>query len=247
MKVCTKCKIKKDRGCFGKRTRASDGLFSSCKACCSEYAAQRYIKNKEHINKTNAAWRINNPEKNKLRNQIYKKNNREKIRESGRILYVKTKDIRKKTIHQWYENNKEKVTKKNAKWKSDNPAKAKIIRIKAAKKLRSTPWGKLNNNMSSGIGKSLRGNKAGRGWESLVGYTVRELKEHLEKQFTNDMFWDNYGSMWEIDHKIPKSLFRYKHPEDEDFKKAWSLNNLQPLPVSVNRKKYNKLEAVMNG
>ena len=40
----------------------------------------------------------------------------------------------------------------------------------------------------------------------LLGYSAQDLKIHLEKQFTSEMSWSNYGSYWHIDHKIPKSF-----------------------------------------
>jgi len=43
------------------------------------------------------------------------------------------------------------------------------------------------------IRHSLKGKKAGRRWEKLVGYTLEDLREHLESQFDNKMNWENYG------------------------------------------------------
>lgn len=73
-----------------------------------------------------------------------------------------------------------------------------------------------------------------RHWEKLVGYTLEELKEHLEKQFDENMNWDNYGTYWEVDHIIPKNQFKYVSTEDKDFKICWSLMNLRPLSKQEN-------------
>ena len=53
---------------------------------------------------------------------------------------------------------------------------------------------------------------------------------------------DNYG-LWEIDHIIPRSFFKYRSPRNKQFKKCWALENLQPLWKSENRKKGNKIAA----
>jgi hypothetical protein len=71
----------------------------------------------------------------------------------------------------------------------------------------------------------------------LVGYTIDQLKDHLEKLFTKEMTWDNYGIFWEIDHKVPIAVYNFEQPEDIDFKLCWSLKNLQPLECSKNRSK----------
>lgn len=81
-------------------------------------------------------------------------------------------------------------------------------------------------------------NKNGYHWEDLVGYTVEELKQHLENQFKEGMNWDKFlkGEI-HIDHIIPKSLFKYNDSEDREFKQCWALANLQPLWAEDNIKK----------
>jgi len=56
------------------------------------------------------------------------------------------------------------------------------------------------------------------------------------------MTWENYGTYWHIDHKIPIAVFNYEKPEDIDFRLCWSLKNLQPLEKIENIKKKDKLE-----
>ena len=72
----------------------------------------------------------------------------------------------------------------------------------------------------------------------LIGITPIELKEHLEKQFTQDMSWDNYGFYgWHIDHIIPLSSAK----TEEDIYKLCHYSNLQPLWAEDNFKKSNKI------
>jgi len=42
------------------------------------------------------------------------------------------------------------------------------------------------------------------------------------------MTWQNYGE-WHIDHIRPLCSFDFESTQDASFKKAWSLDNLQPL------------------
>lgn len=68
-----------------------------------------------------------------------------------------------------------------------------------------------------------------------------QLMEHLEKNFKGGMTWENYGENgWEIDHIEPDSWFRYNSFDDEEFKKAWALSNLQPMWAAQNRSKGNR-------
>jgi hypothetical protein len=55
------------------------------------------------------------------------------------------------------------------------------------------------------------------------------------------MSWDNYSrtkGCWEIDHKIPVSSFEWNTKASL----INSLDNLQPMWVTDNRKKSNKIE-----
>ena len=99
---------------------------------------------------------------------------------------------------------------------------------------------RLRNRMSSNIRHSLDTKKNGRHWETLVGYTVKNLIKHIEKQFTNGMTWANYGE-WHIDHIIPIRGFHFTSPDDIDFKRYWALSNLQPLWAKDNLSKASKL------
>ena len=103
---------------------------------------------------------------------------------------------------------------------------------------------RLNKNIRGAIRKSLKTNnlsKNGRHWETLVGYTIEELKLHLETQFDSYMNWENHGSYWHLDHIIPLASLTFDSEEHENFKLLWSLGNLQPLFGPENRSKHNKI------
>jgi hypothetical protein len=100
------------------------------------------------------------------------------------------------------------------------------------------PVFRLNRKLSKNIHDSLRcPNARGRRLRTIVGYGIKELRQHLEARFTEEMNWSNYGTYWHIDHVVPKSWFKYESVEDEAFKKCWSLDNLQPLEARANASK----------
>lgn len=116
-------------------------------------------------------------------------------------------------------------------------------RIREAK-TRSTLKGALDCRIRNGINGTLRrGEKGNRKWEVLLGYTVEQLRRHLEKQFTNGMDWERFlkGEI-HIDHKIPRAAFNFEKAEDIDFKQCWGLKNLQPLWKKDNLKKHDKID-----
>ncbi|KQS74223.1 hypothetical protein ASG25_02055 [Rhizobium sp. Leaf384] len=66
--------------------------------------------------------------------------------------------------------------------------------------------------------------------------------DHLERQFTDGMTWENRGlNGWHIDHRLPLSSFSYTSAEDPEFQFAWSLANLQPMWGDENIRKKDQI------
>lgn len=86
---------------------------------------------------------------------------------------------------------------------------------------------RLHYNFSRRINASLRG-QGNTNWEKLIGYSLKQLKAHLESLFAPGMSWKNYGE-WHIDHTRPVSTFYFSDYDCPDFKACWALSNLQPL------------------
>jgi hypothetical protein len=74
---------------------------------------------------------------------------------------------------------------------------------------------------------------------SLLGCTLDEVKQYLEKQFINNMSWENHGDCWEIDHIIPCDFFDLTNIYDQQ--RCFHYTNLQPLNKTENRIKSNKI------
>lgn len=101
----------------------------------------------------------------------------------------------------------------------------------------------LNSRMREGFHRTLKkGIKNGRHWESLINYTYKQLKKHLQKTIPSGYSWADFiNGKLHIDHIIPISEFEFDKPEDLQFKKCWALRNLRLLPKIENMKKHNKL------
>ena len=156
-------------------------------------------------------------------------------------LHCQCKKCRSAVAKRYHIKNREQNIKREKEWRAKNKEKIRIRRKKyriKEKKLRCNDSKfHLNRNISISINKSLfKKNKNKRHWEALVGYTLKDLRKHIEKQFTEGMFWENYGK-WHIDHEIPISAHNFTKPEHEDFKKCWALSNLQPMWAKENMSK----------
>jgi len=90
--------------------------------------------------------------------------------------------------------------------------------------------------------------KCGESIAQYLGYTMGELKAHLEARFEPWMNWNNYGMYretewcdgdpstwkWQIDHVKPHSEFPYDSMKHPNFKRCWSLENLRPYSAKKN-------------
>jgi hypothetical protein len=79
-------------------------------------------------------------------------------------------------------------------------------------------------------------------YSSRIGCTGRELKEHLESKFYDKISWDNYGTIWHVDHIKPISCFNLLDPKER--MQANHYTNLQPLLAKDNIKKSNKYDPI---
>jgi len=191
------------------------GRHAECKLCSKKGINIYYKKNREKILE----------KKKKYNSQLQ---HRERIQEYNKKYYKIHKEILINHQKEYYKKNKRLVIKYKIKYNN--------------KKYNTNPKYKLSKCISRMVNFSLKGNKNGYHWERLVGYTLKDLIEHLEKQFTKEMNWGNHGLYWHIDHIIPISAFNFNNYNQLDFKRCWALYNLRPLEKTENRKKNNKID-----
>ena len=209
-----------------------------CLACDRDKALKERTENPERLAERRKKYRMEN---------IEEERERERIRSKER--YAENTEQYRAYFKAWREKNSEKERLrgrlKYRRLMEESPERVREAGRRRDARRRLTARGRIENALSAGIHRLLkRGIKAGRSWESLVGYTADELMRHLEKQFLPGMDWTNYGrGGWHIDHIIPRSAFNYETTDDIDFKRCWALENLQPLWEIDNISKGAKLSA----
>lgn len=236
-KICTKCGQWKSLEDYPKAKRMKDGRRSSCKSCEKSRNAVWRAENPEKMAAAKANWIANNPDKAKESAKSSREKRKDEAKEYNRIWKESNPDY----FAQYREENKDKRREYNRQWHQDNPEKAKQKARRNYLSNRTSPAARLSTNMKSGISKAIsRGSKRGRRTFDLLGYTIDELRAHLERLFHPGMTWENYGE-WHVDHVTPVSAFNYETPDDIDFKRCWALSNLQPLWAIDNLKKSAKI------
>jgi hypothetical protein len=174
---------------------------------------------------------------------------RPEVKERRRLYDLKTKK-------QYYINNREKILKKKviyAKRPEEITRKKNYNKIyRAANFEKIQQWNttyirkRYKTDLNYKLLKVLRGrmNMAlGHNWKAartaeLLGASIPEVWNHLEKQFQPGMTRKNHG-LWHVDHIKPCKFFDLSDPEQQ--KKCFHYANLQPLWASDNISKGAKI------
>lgn len=164
--------------------------------------------------------------------------NVEKARASQRARYAANKG---KVLKQLAASAKRRRDQDPDAWKAKNAERARVRRMNNAKL-------RINGRMSTRVRQSLKGCKYRRQWESIVGYTLSELIDHLMTTMPDGYTWQDFvDAELEIDHIRPVSSFRFESAECVEFRECWSLSNLQLLPAAENNRKKDRLDWLPGG
>lgn len=239
---------------YYKHKMMKDGFLNLCINC---------------FNKQIKEYAKNNPNKIKERNRKRYLNNKEEILAKQKIYYQENKERHSKQAKEYRERTKDKTIERRINYKLKNPDKIKesnrryyhegggkernkryrennIEKRREYQNEYCKTWLKNNitknisHNMAVYINRSLKGKKNGAKWESLVGYSLNELMNHLESKFKSGMNWEN-RDQWHIDHIRPIASFNFTSIDDPNFKRCWALTNLQPLWAIDNMSKGAKM------
>jgi hypothetical protein len=162
---------------------------------------------------------------------------------SDKKYYESNKEKISEYYSEWRENKKEHLKEYQKKWREDNRDKLRKTKRDYEKNRKdSDPLYKLVANFRTAIWTVLKESNVDKygHYFDVLQYTPDELIIHLEKQFKDDMTWDNYG-VWHVDHKFPITSFDIQEMGDEEFMRCWCLDNLQPMWGEENIRKSNKI------
>jgi hypothetical protein len=163
--------------------------------------------------------------------------------ESDKRHYLKNREKRLQYFSDWQKDNRDRLNDYHQKWREKNIDKHREYKRKYEKHRKDTdPLYKLITNFRTAIWTVLKESNVDKygHYFDVLQYSPEELINHLEKQFKDDMTWDNYG-IWHVDHKLPITSFDIQEMGDEEFMRCWCLDNLQPMWGEENIRKSNKV------
>jgi len=229
MKKCSRCKISKELDQFNKRTLSKDKHGNTCKECVNEYNKLYDFKK----------WNKDNKERLKEKSLEYYQDNKEHIKNRSKDYFNKDKDRHRIRTKNWHLKNKDYHINKTINWIKNEMKINPVFKLKEI--LRGRIYSVLIKNKIPKIASTL----------ILLGCTPECFKSYIESLFKPEMNWDNYGTIWEIDHITACSKFDLTDPEQQ--KECFHYSNMQPLFKTTliaesfgyanyigNRNKYNK-------
>jgi hypothetical protein len=162
-------------------------------------------------------------EKNKeailARGREYKKKNAEALAIKSKEYLQETKDYVKQRYRKYCVNNREKIAEISRNYRNNN------ISVKLRNTFRSRILENINkNNLTT----------------DYLDTTIERVMIWLKYNFKDDMAWDNYGSLWNIDHTLPLNIFDLTKKEHIFICFNW--RNLIPMYVKDNIAKHNKIK-----
>lgn len=226
-KRCYRCQKHKKLTSFYNNKRGLFGKSDDCKTCHSEDAKIRRDKNKntpEYKQKSKLKYQENKEYHSEQGKKYYKKN-KKKVLARHKKWRINNKEKTRINHKNWYENNRELKLRQNAEWEINQ--------------IKNNPAFKIKKNLRSRLSIFLRGKAKYEKIIELLGCDLKFLKKHIEKKFKKGMTWDNYGSIWHVDHIIPCAAFDLTKKKQQE--KCFHYSNLQPLFSEENLKKSDKI------
>jgi hypothetical protein len=218
---CGQCKVYKNLDRFGFSKSTWDKLRPTCKDCLHQYnldvSESRTEYNKQYWQDTK--------EEQTVRHKKWVSENPEKVKAGMKKWLEENKEYKKQKDKEYRETHWEEKKAYNRDWQREN-----------YKKLKEDGGEKFAElKIKSNVGRRLREILGQDKSESCIKYTgcsLEKLRIYLESTFKDGMTWENYGSRWHIDHKLPCAAFNHSNPVE--LMACWHFKNLQALWAAEN-------------
>lgn len=268
MRTCSKCEIEKDdtQFVYGKVTR------TECKACHNAWrreAAKKYKEKAEKLTKTcteckkdlsgsEFAYSLaicksckserDKEEKHrpaadappKTCGKCEKEQPAIEFRYQSKACLTCEKD----RLYEWRKANPDKFKKICKKYREKDDYREKQNAYKRARYDTELNY-KLQTLYRTRVRQFIKGGaKTGKEkYEELLGCSWDTLRLWLESNFVGEMKWENYGTLWHVDHTMPCSVFDFSIEENR--KVCFNWTNLFPMLGEENLAKSAKIDMAL--
>jgi len=216
-KTCTECKEEKNGTSFAYG-------FNICKKCKSE----RDKEEKHRASETDPPKTCTKCEKNQAA---------EEFRYQSNVC----RGCEKERLYEWRKANPDKFKDicKSYRSKDDSKVKrSKYLRDRYATDMNFRLEKLYRNRIRMFIKGGIK--KGNEKYKEMLGCSWDTLRAWLEQNMVEGMSWDNYGTVWHVDHTMPCAIFDFT--VEENVKTCFNWSNLSPLFGPENISKSAKLD-----
>ena len=199
-KYCNKCTSTKRSSSFGKCSRNSDGLQSWCKEC-----------------------KKNNYQSKHLGLGKYSQVSYDVLSTMSEKFCWSCMTMKSRSDYSVDSSRKDRMQVECKKCKHTKVA------VLNKKRYQSNIQVRIATNFRSRFNEIVRIKKINSNNSSIryLGLNLESFKSYLESKFLKGMTWENYGSVWHMDHKVPCVSFDLT--KESEIKKCFNYKNIQPL------------------
>ena len=258
IKVCPICG-KEFKTRWIRKVYCSSGCVHEAKKAVNKKC---YYNNQERYIAKAKNYRDENKEEIKKRKKEYRKKNKEKISEHGKKYYKENREEKKAKRREYVDKNREEVNRKQReryhdnieenrkrskenyqkhkdKYKQYNDTHKEQRNFRRRHKRKADATYKMKD-WCRGVVRRCISSKSEKTF-NILNYTPQQLREHLEAQFPPEFTWDNYGTVWHIDHIKPLDAFNFYNEDGsvnyDVVREANALMNLRPMKAEDNLQK----------
>lgn len=250
MKKCQKCTETKPLDEFH-YIYSRQYYISSCKDCEKERKHALYIKNKERVQEQNKKYRSDNKESIKQAKHRYYLEHKDSISQKKKQWADNNRERNQLKYKKYYQSNKSYIDERNKEYYSKNRTKIREQRKNAyminKPKHLEQQRARYHANISLKLGSNLRNRVrkeigSGKKYLELLGCKKEKLIKWFEFNFQLDgnvFNWQNYGTVWQIDHVRPCKIYDLTVERNRYICFNWK--NTMPVTTSYNHKKNGKI------
>lgn len=249
-KQCIHCGVEKLHDDFVKNPNMYFGVSGQCKACKNAGRRKGNVSEEKHEEglQKQREYREKNPEVHRVSNAGWKKRNRKECLEGKKRYRTANREYCNAQVKAWHDAHREYLREywreygKYRRTYSQRCRKTTYLYGNGSQTYRRTIHTSVNVHVR--INRSLRSRvrtflKTGKLANELLGCDYANLKNWFELNFILDhehgMNWQNYGTVWEIDHV--RACVTFNMNVMKEYKRCFHWRNLAPVTIHHNRSK----------
>lgn len=194
---------------------------------------------KHHIKRCNARSKANPDRVKKYKRRCYERHAesyRAYGRENGKKYYWKNREAVLEKLRKLPPERRAARAEKLRLQRQQNP---EAFRARDRELYRTNINYRIATVLRARMTSALKARSAGRSLVRDLGVSISEFMDYIERQFSPEMNWGNYGESWELDHIYP--LSRADLADRSQFLAVANYRNYQPLAPAENMAKRDRV------